>query len=405
MEGLRYLAAEIQERRQLLHGFLREPKFIGDMVAKASRNPEEYRYIKNGEIEFISPQTCLYQDPANPAKHSGVSGHVFPDLTFEGLVSHLEEFYDDTKGSMLTMPITPFKDPPAGYKVRLELTYVLGKGGYGAYLWAALDSPYTKQRFDIQICHDFLPKDYRQSLGYQSWKRIRRGVSSLRTREDNSDIKGKELIPYRIKIDEKTKPGMIWTQLLLCALSQGYLSWDDRVYEELSVLVPHIDGSVRGPSREDVFHSILEHFRTKRLYPYAPSSFGAYRLRLKSGFEKNISSKYYQATLSLTGIPKVASETEIPKQTIYRLIKQGKVQARKDQGYLEVTDNGMAELNRLSQEKEKRSNIFQLAGLKGKNKQATKKWLQRHRDMPNSELREQMEHWLGISPGRRPQRP
>jgi hypothetical protein len=305
MEGLRYLAAEIQERRHLLHDFLRDRKFIGDMVTRAAKNPEECRYIKNGEIEFIPSWTRLYVDPANQAIPFHVADHVFPDLTFKDLVPYLNDFYDDTKASMLVMPITPFKPPPAGYKVQLTLTYVLGGGGYGAYLWAALDSQYTKRRFDIHICHNFLPENYRQSLGYQSWKRIRRSVSSLRAPEDNSDIKGKELIPDRIQIDEKTESGMIWKQLLLIALAQGYFGGaDERRYEKACREIARVFGlpfvqdqdlvqnnihSVLLPDNLQITFEFLNHFqRKKRLYPHNAMSSGAYIKKFRRAFFKKM---------------------------------------------------------------------------------------------------------------------
>jgi hypothetical protein len=105
-------------------------------------------------------------------------------------------------------------------------------------------------------------------------------------------------------------------------------------------------------------------------------------------------------------IPAVATQTGIPEGTIYRLIREQKIQAAKNQeGFLSLDDHNIAKLEQWAGGRKNRKLIFETAEENGESKEATKKWLQRHRDMPNKELREQLEHWLGISPGRRPQKP
>ena len=47
-------------------------------------------------------------------------------------------------------------------------------------------------------------------------------------------------------------------------------------------------------------------------------------------------------------------------------------------------------------QKKKRKDISQLAKLKGKSREAIKKWLQRHRDLPEEKFNKELSLWLKV---------
>ena len=131
MDGLRYLAEEIEVRRHLLHGFVKDAGFLRDVIEKGAQHPEEYAYIKNGSIDIFPFRRRRWTDPERPNRHCDTAS-TWGDLTFAEVMPYLGDFYDSTKESLLLMPIEPSQKPPEGYKVELTLMFVLGGGGHGA---------------------------------------------------------------------------------------------------------------------------------------------------------------------------------------------------------------------------------------------------------------------------------
>ena len=284
MQSLKYLADEIEILRHLVHDFVKDATSLQNMVNQAIQFPYEYEYIDNGKLEFIlPPRIIVHPDSKRPELTMESGFENFGDLTLNDLSSYLPRFYKE--GELVVIPIKPNAPPPQGNElVNLALGFFLKNCNQGAYIFAQLKSS-DGRVFKIYIRHDRIPRDYKKSGQYQSYKRIVRRIGDLAN-------KRQRLIPFRIQIDENTKSSIIWTQLLLCATAQNYLCDDDNeLFEELKVIHPYADSLTAPESqqlRTQVLDDLIMHLFKHRPYPYSSQSFPAYLRSLKRGYTKKV---------------------------------------------------------------------------------------------------------------------
>lgn len=315
--------------------------------------------------------------------------------TFSDLKGFLPDFYDSQiERAQLELPIKPAALTPNGCAVEeLKLVFYLGMSGQGAYLFARIRSINKRHVFQVQFYHDRMRSNYKNSEGYESYKKIRR-------RAGNLENLGARIIPFRIQVDEKTDPRMIWTQLLVCAVNQGYLSvQSSELLEELKVIHPYVDGPEASETqqlRAQVFDNLIMHLSRHRLYPYSPQSFPAYAKTLKKVYKKK--SKDFQ-NIDLTApqdkfvqskrpyqnsVPAMAMTLGMSQDAIYRRIKRDKNLAyNNSSGYLELTPEAVATLMKEQRLKDRRKEII-AAAKSLKSKAAIKKFLYRHENPSDS---------------------
>ena len=435
MEGLRYLVTQIETLRYLLHGFISDTNFLTEVISSGIELPGQSGYINDGSIEFQKSPRSTSSDPTRPGYMIGFA-HPFPDLTLEELKTYLSDFYDDTRRTIIVMPIEPLKRPPSGYNVELKLVYLLGGGLYGAYLRAGLISLNTEREFRVQICHDYLPQNYESLPDYKTYKRTTRRRSDLHG-------SGATIQPYRIQIDEKTIVNSINIQLLLYAWTEKFISEPEgeEFFQELGTLIrPRLwkrySKDNLPTDEKELLAYLIEHFWKKRLFTFSPQSFEAYLQYLLKGFtikvqkgnsggavesgrqyevgndgdnmlsrdvtddegERVIDSPDILRGIRLHGrvgsVPYAFQETGISEGTIYRKIRQGKIRATKEHGIIKLEPDIISELKRLGAEKKTRRAIIKLAKKKGESKEAVKKRLWRYRDVPEDIRNERLRRWL-----------
>ena len=358
------------------------------MVTRAIQFPHEYEYIDNGKLEFIlPPRFVIHPDPKRPELTVESGFQTFENLTLQALAPHLPMFFKD--GELVVVPIKPCVPAPEGYElVNFSLGFFLKKNSdQGAYIFSRLKSN-DGRVFKIYVRHDRIPGDFENSGQYQSYKRIVGRVGNLANERQ-------QLIPYRIQIDEKTKRTMIWTQLLCCAVNQGYISQNEHeLFQELKVIHPYFDSLLRPDSqklRMQVLDDLILHFSKHRLYPYSPRSFSAYINSLKRAYKKKVKDFKESDLTNLrdkfernkghhqNSVPVVARTLGLSEDAVYRRIRIDKNLAFNSSGYLELTDEAVTTLKEEKRLKDRRSEIT-VAAKTIKSKAAIKEFLYRHKD-------------------------
>lgn len=207
-----------------------------------------------------------------------------------------------------------------------------------------------------------------------------------------------------ITIDESTTEEQIWEQLLFYVWGYGYFDnlGETEAYKEL-----------RRYLKPEVLDDIIMHFQKHTFSPYNAKSNKAYLKSLNKWFSKKLENEKSGGMKDTGGISQeddlrvayrhyppgsvlhTAEEIGVPKSTIYRLIKQGKIKdTRNEAGFISLDNSAIAELKQLAAQKKRRQNIFDEAKPKGKSDKAIKKWLQRHRELTGNEFQKPFIKWL-----------
>jgi len=112
-----------------------------------------------------------------------------------------------------------------------------------------------------------------------------------------------------------------------------------------------------------------------------------------------------QTRLNLRGylpksVPWAHQEIGLPIRTIYHLVREGKLKKAADSSkkgadagdIIILSDDTIEKLK----QRKRRRDILKLAKAKGKSDEAIKKWLQRHRDLPEDKFNRKLSLWLGV---------
>lgn len=341
-----------------------------------------------------------------------------------------QQFNDLRQCSYLGIPLWPNETPPNNYEINEMLGYELGGGFCDAWLHMQIWSP-SIQKADrtLFVCVEdrYMPKQrsspktesglaitwenypyniyeqdieeqveiFKAILGnslYESWKSHRKTTKSPE-------------LPIEILVNADTTTEQIWGQLLLQAFVQKYLNeaGQAEAYKELSKYY-----------NPQVISRIIEHLLNHSFNPYDAKSNLAYMKSLSRSFQTidNQEGEHFfykncertdgdscNALLKYTpnSVFGASLETGIPKRTIYQLIKDGEIQTdNSNPNIITLTDDAIEKLGKLSQKRTKRDDIYELAKLEGKSKHATKKWLQRHRGLPEDKFKEAFSKWLKL---------
>ena len=116
MEGLKYLAAEIEYWRTWLHRFIENPDLVKDMVTGTVPTP----FIINGKLVFLEPKVAT-EDAKHFAELHGIefkdaarcvrSYRRLANLTLEEVARLLPLFYAGAKTPEIQIPIKPNLPP------------------------------------------------------------------------------------------------------------------------------------------------------------------------------------------------------------------------------------------------------------------------------------------------------
>ncbi len=249
-----------------------------------------------------------------------------------------------------------------------------------------------------------------------------------------------------ILIEEDTTKEQIWGQLLIYAWGSGYFKRNspeenDAYCELRKYLLPKKYRNLPEDEVQDYvndkIHRILEYFWSHTFSPYNAESSDHYLRKLlktttrKIEYERSEGRKRSSKMIADIGlpdntedykiqcpspeepeggdysihypsypdgsIPNVARQTGVHEWTIYRLIRQGEIGATKNEkGFILLDNDAIEELKQLATQKEKHKQIRKLAKLKGKSREAIKKWLQRHRDLPEEKFNKELSLWLKV---------
>ncbi|MFC1916707.1 hypothetical protein ACFLX1_01055 [Chloroflexota bacterium] len=299
-----------------------------------------------------------------------------------------------------------------------------------------------------------------QSHPYARWKKDARKVRPrLKPVDNRSDIGGAAYVVEEDKIftapiiliEEDTTRERIWDKLLIYAWGSGYFkrnsTEENDAYTELrKCLLPQKYRNL--PEDEvpdyidDKIHRILEHFLSHTFSPYNTESSDSYLKKINimthkkiryersegrkrsskmivdiglpdntkdddtKGYEIQYSSpeepregeySIHHLSYPPDSVPAVARQMGVPEWTIYRLIRQGDIEAIKnEEGYICLDDVAIAEVKQVAERNRRRKFIYEIAQEKGKSQAATKKWLQRHRNLSQEQMLTKIRHWLDI---------
>lgn len=110
MEGLKYILSEIEARRYLLRGFVKDMETSKEFALFSGDIPD---FVKDGEINY-RPNT---------------EDEPYRNLTVEDFNSlYKEKFIDSQEWSRLLIPLNPSKPQPANYEFNELLVYEFGGG-------------------------------------------------------------------------------------------------------------------------------------------------------------------------------------------------------------------------------------------------------------------------------------
>lgn len=457
MEGLKYILSEIETRQYLLHDFVKSmetskdfallsgdvPDFVrdGEIIYRPNTEDEPYRNLKVGDFNSFYREKFLDLQgwsrlliPLNPRKLQPANYEFNELLVYEFGGGYCQasiymwlinpylrlndrKFYLIVEHRRTPKPIIKY------IKNGQEWTY---PGGFKID-----DSELEKFLIDIHP--------------YTRWKKdARKANPKLKEVNDRKNIGGAAIaheggkiftVPI-IVIDERTQIKTVWEQLLICAWGHGYFDQNGEplAYEQLKQYY-----------KEDVLIDLLMHFRKHTFSPYDAITNLNYIKRVFSGYfkkqkhkessgvrykrrtdndeedtlkgdtlpgdtiggnkladgtferisisDKELSEVYYPYPPG--SVLDAAQQTEVSEWIIWRLVRQDKLKAVKnDNGFVILDDSAINQLRHLASQKNKRNNIFTLARSKGKSRPAIKKWLQRHRELTENEFRESFIKWL-----------
>ena len=436
MNGLRYLMGEIQERRFLLHEFVKRIQEPGQFTLFAEGVPH---FIEDGRLTFNASPDTLY-------KRLTVA---------EFNERYLKQFLDIDPWSSIRVPLTPSNQPPKNYKIQEFLEYEYGSGYCSGNLLLGLETPTFPQKFIIVI-RDTVPRKpmIRYILNNREWTytdnfevddkelekllilshpyaRWQEDIKKARTRvnpgSEFSDLgastyyrlesKTKYNVPTVI-VDKETPRDRICPQVIVHGWSYGYfetLEDQEEAFNELKhYWFPGHTGrdEFHADDIDEIMGDLIEHFRRHPVVPYSPATAGTYFRKLirgyykkKKGFlnsvretpERNENLRVMKSRYPPGSVMSVATETGIPNWTLYRMIKNKKVEYTiNDEGFLFLGDQAIDKIRKLAQDKASRKAIIELALEKGKSAGATKKWLQRHRNSSQEQLLTEIRRWLDI---------
>lgn len=432
MDGLKYILGEIEARRNLLHDF-----------AKSIKSSREFTLFDGGIPDFVKNRELIYRPNTEDEPYESLTVEVFNDL-------YKKQFRNLRQWSRLSIPLKPGDSLPKNYEVNEVLAYELGGGHCTAYILTQLWSPSLQQPdrwFYVYVEHRYIPGQrypqkraidvnaVRRILGknvpeypeykdcavitpsvyrYNWWKKgARKARPRLNPVDNRADIdagaywieEDKIFTSPIIVIDEETSKEQIWGQLLFHALGYGYFRQnspeENNASSELRrLLLPKKykylpEDKVPNHVNDRITDTIM-YLRKHALSPYDARSNLAYVKRLLKVFGREKKDSYLPKS-----IPWAHQETGIPIRTIYNLVREGKLKKAADSSKKGVDAGDIMILSddaieKLKQRK-KRKDIYQLAGIKGKSRKATKKWLQRHRDLPEDDFKDSFKRWLNKS--------
>ncbi|MFC1933069.1 hypothetical protein ACFLXU_05535 [Chloroflexota bacterium] len=322
------------------------------------------------------------------------------------------------------MALLPDNMLPPNYRIDEYLMYFFGGGICFAFLSLHLYLPRTQLCISIQ--DRYLPEerdypktasDYPMGLDGLPFKwlqdsaqvapMVRAKIGTSLRKDWRKRARGGSAIGItpHIVINEKTTEQQIWGQLLLSAWIKHYFNSVGQI-EAYKELITHF------PS--DTLNKLLMHLEKHPLLPYEANSSLAYLKSLSRLFTMthNQESQHFlygdtekaddnlsNAVLrySPKGVFRTSLETGIPRRTIYQLIKEGKIQAENSNSdVITLSDDTIDKLQKRAEKQRTRKAIFEYAKLKGKSSEATKKWLQRHQDLPEDEFKNELSLWLEL---------
>ena len=429
MDGLKYILREIEARRTLLHDFVKGIEISREFTLFSEGVPD---FVRDGEITF-RPNT-----EAEP--HRKLTLRTFNSL-------YKKHFMESQHWSRLGIPLKPNEPPPDKHEINEFLTYELGGGYCQASLYMWLINPYLRQndrKFYLIAEHRRTPRPLiRYIKGGREWaypggfeirdselekflikthpyKRWQKDARKARPRlnpvDNRADIGGAAYIVEgdeiftapTIAIDEDTTSEQIWGQLLFCAWGDGYFRQnppdENNAYSELRrLLLPNKykylpEDEVPNHVNDRIIDSIM-YFWKHAFSPYDARSNLAYVKRLLKVFGRKKKDSYLPKS-----IPWAHQETGIPIRTIYHLVREGKLKKAADSSkkgtdagdIIILSDDAVEKLKQLATLKEKRKTIKEFAEGQGKSREATKKWLQRHRDLPEDDFNKKLLLWLDV---------
>ncbi len=359
------------------------------------------------------------------------------------------QFNDLQECRTITIPLRP-NPPPENYQIIELLQYRLGGGICDArlsvHIWSPAEQP--KRQFSVSVDDRYVPEQRSspktekgvaitpEAYPYNWWEqdageqaKMARGMEGAFLynwwERDRRKARPQDW-PAEIIINKDTKPEQIWGQLLLSAWGHNYFNklGQTKAYEELKRYYSPI-----------VMDRILMHLQKHSFNPYDAKSSLAYLKRLvweynlehyreetkdrppirqleeetvregmnhlsskvQESIRRNLKTQKYSNERPGESIAQISFETGIPKRTIYQLIKEGKIEAdSSNSDPITLSDYAVDNLKKRAERQNKRKAIFELAKREGKSHEVIKKWLHRHRDLPEDEFKNGLCSWLGL---------
>ncbi|MFC1981625.1 hypothetical protein ACFLVN_05240 [Chloroflexota bacterium] len=424
MDGLKYILREIETRRTLLHDFV-----------KGIETSREFTLFSEGVPDFVRDGEITFRPNTEAEPHRKLTLRTFNSL-------YKKQFMESQHWSRLGIPLKPNELPPDKHEINELLTYELGGGYCQACIYMWLINPCLRQndrKFYLIVEHRHTPRPIIEYIkGGREWTypegfeiddselekflieihpytRWKKDARKARPRTNPVEIRaecGGQAIVHEenkiftapiILINEETSQERIWGQLLFYAWGHGYFnnSRETQAFKELTgyfgIKFDEELEIYRDTTRLD---NIITHLRKHTFSPYDARSNLAYLKRLSKVFGRE---KRDLSSLPKS-IPWAHQETGIPIRTIYHLVKEGKLKKDVDSSkkgsdagdIIFLSDDAIEELKQLATQKEKHKQIRELAKLKGKSREAIKKWLQRHSDLPEEKFNKELSLWLKV---------
>jgi len=434
MDGLRYILSEIEARRYLLHGFM-----------KGMETSKEFALFSGDVPDFIKDGELIYRPNTKSEPYRNLTVEDFNSL-------YKEKFMDWQEWSRLLIPLNPSKPQPANYEFKELLVCEFGGEYCQASLYMWLINPYLRQndrKFYLIVEHRRTPRpgisyvkngrEWTYPGGFEigdsdlekfliethPYTRWEKDARTARPRTNPTEIRaecGGQAVVYEenriftapiILIDEDTIEEQIRGQLLFYAWGSGYFNSleETEAYAEL-----------RRYFKPEVLYKLIEYFQKHTFSPYNAKSNLAYLRRLSRLYKKEYELEELGGSLYFLpggnteengdnlskviprylpkSIPWAHQETGIPIRTIYHLVREGKLKKAADSSengtdagdIIILSDDAIEKLK----QRKRRKDISQLAEMKGKSREAIKKWMQRHRDLPEDKFNKKLSLWLGV---------
>lgn len=421
MESLRFAAAQIDQYRCQEPGFFKaRAERAKSMLAAASQHVEGvWRDIASASLDIPLFQTELVL-PANCRFRFSEDWVVVPRLTIEEAAVLIERFTPDEARLLLGWLNEADEEgeiqlpEPLFFRDTTMRLRKLSNGGQASELSVVvmIDTPGVEP-----------PEESRGVMGaFQSrlfldpWSVAvkRKGEGSRKQKRPIVESLRECTLPS-ILVDQHTLEGDMYLQLLLWGTVSKYVDIDEAFQKEFERLVlPRIRRArprEKGEGTEEyagkceaVCTRLLEHLLRNLGLPYEAGSFPAYLKKLVQAFWVEEESTSVQAVTQPLGdeltVRQAAQESGLSVDSIYRFVKRGSIPAIEgghwptDQ-YL-IDEAMVEELKDIKKKKDKRKAIVELATMRGKSKEAIKKWLQRNpMQLPDFDTR--LEKWLGIA--------